>query len=233
MGTALSFSRPPRAHGSDPAFAEQLGDDEPPRVPRRRRWWLLGVAVVLAAVVAFGNYALIAGQDDRVDVLALTREVSWGQTIGEGDLGVVKAVPDQSLAFIPVGDKARVVGQVARSLLSAGTVLAPGQLSGQPIPGPGERLVGLPVRPGHLPARGLSAGDLVQVTPIAVSNGPDVGQSPASTSGPFRARVLGVGPPDSTGAVTVDVVVVGADAAHAATSASAGQVVLVQLGPGA
>ncbi|WP_409493956.1 SAF domain-containing protein [Amycolatopsis sp. cmx-11-12] len=232
MGTALSFSRPPRAHGSDSAFAEQLGDDEPPRVPRRRRWWLLGVAVVLAVVVAFGNYALITGQDDRVDVLALTREVSWGQTIGEGDLGVVKAVPDQPLAVIPVGDKARVVGQVARSSLPAGTVLAPGQLSGQPIPGPGELLVGLPVRPGHLPARGLSAGDLVQVTPIAASNGPDVGQAPASTSGPFRARVLGVGPPDSTGTVTVDVVV-GADAAHTATSASAGQVVVVQLGPGA
>ncbi|OLZ45968.1 hypothetical protein BS330_38755 [Amycolatopsis keratiniphila subsp. nogabecina] len=232
MGTALSFSRPPQARGTDSAFAEQPGDSEPPWVPRRRRWWLLGVAVVLAAVVAFGNYALIAGQDDRVDVLALTREVSWGQTIEEGDLGVVKAVPDQPLAFIPVGDKSRAVGQVARSILPAGTVLAPGQLSGQPIPGPGERLVGLPVQPGHLPARGLSAGDLVQVTPIAVSNGPDVGQPSASTSGPFRARVLGVGPPDSTGAVTVDVVL-GADAAHAATSASAGQVVLVQLGPGA
>lgn len=232
MGTALSFSRPPKPNGSDVGFAEQPEDGEAPRVPRRRRWWLLGVAVVLAAVVAFGNYALITGQDDRVDVLVLTREVGWGQTIVEGDLGVVKAVPDQPLAFIPVGDRDRVVGQVARSILPAGTVLAPGQLSGQPIPGPGERLVGLPVRPGHLPARGLSAGDLVQVTPVAGGTGPDVGQAPASTSGPFRARVLGVGPPDSTGAVTVDVVV-GADAAHAATSASAGQVVLVQLGPGA
>ncbi|MGK4593951.1 SAF domain-containing protein [Amycolatopsis sp. w19] len=231
MGTALSFSRPPESRGSGSAFVGQPEDDEPPRVPRRRRWWLLGVAVVLAAVVAFGNYALIAGQDDRVDVLVLTREVGWGQTIVEGDVGVAKAVPDQPLAFIPVGDKARVVGQVARSILPAGTVLAPGQLSGQPIPGPGERLVGLPVRPGHLPARGLSAGDLVQVTPIAASSGPDVGQAPANTSGPFRARVLGVGPPDSAGAVTVDVVV-GTDAAHAATSASAGQVVVVQLGPG-
>ncbi len=190
------------------------------------------MAGVLAAVVAFGNYALIAGQDERVDVLVLTRDVGWGQRIGEGDLGVAKAVPDQSLASITASERAGVVGRVARSTLPAGSVLTPGQLSAQPVPGPGERLLGLPVKPGHLPARGLSPGDLVQVSPVASGTGTDAGQASASTAGAFRARVLGVGLPDSTGAVTVDVVV-GADAAQAATSASAGQVVLVQLGPGA
>ncbi|WP_329065569.1 SAF domain-containing protein [Amycolatopsis sp. NBC_01480] len=200
-------------------------------MPRRRRWWLLGTAVVLAAVVAVGNYALIAGQDARVDVLVLTRDVSWGQQIGEGDLGVAKAVPGQPLASIPASERAGVVGQVARSTLPAGSVLAPGQLSAQPVPGPGERLVGLPVKPGHLPARGLAAGDLVQVSPVATGTGTDAGPAPAVAE-PFRARVLGVGLPDSSGVVTVDVVV-GTDAAAAATSAAAGQVVLVQLGPGA
>ncbi|SEP54069.1 SAF domain-containing protein [Amycolatopsis saalfeldensis] len=182
-------------------------------------------------MVAVGNYALIAGQDARVDVLVLTRDVSWGQQIGEGDLGVAKAVPGQPLASIPASERAGVVGQVARSTLPAGSVLAPGQLSAQPVPGPGERLVGLPVRPGHLPARGLAAGDLVQVSPVATGTGTDTGLAPAAVE-PFRARVLGVGLPDSSGVVTVDVVV-GADAAAAATSAAAGQVVLVQLGPGA
>ncbi|WP_414943833.1 hypothetical protein [Amycolatopsis sp. cmx-11-32] len=219
MGTALSFSRPSPT-------------DDGPRVPRRRRWWLLGIAVVLAAVAAVGNYILITGQDERVDVVILLRDVGWGQPIGEEDLGVAKAVPEQPLASIPAGDRARIIGQVARSILPAGTVLAPGQLSAQPIPGPGERLAGLPVKPGHLPARGFSPGDLVQVSPVMSSAGTDTGQVPASTIGPFRARVLGVGPPDSSGVVTVDVVV-GADAAQAATSAAAGQVVMVQLGPGA
>ncbi|WP_233520261.1 SAF domain-containing protein [Prauserella sp. PE36] len=188
--------------------------------------------MVLAAVVAFGNYALIAGQDERVDVLVLTRDVGWGQRIGEADLGVAKAVPDQPLSSIPASDRAGIVGRVARSRLPEGSVLAPGQISAQPVPGPGERLIGLPVKPGHLPARGLFPGDLVQVSPVSSGAGTDAGLAPASTAGPFRARVLGVGPPDSTGAVTVDVVV-GAAAAQAATSASAGQVVMVQLGPGA
>lgn len=232
MGNAVSFSRPSQAVGHDSATFEQREDSDEPRVPRRRRWWLLAAALVLAAVTALGNYALIAGQDERVDVLVLTRDVGWGQRLGDSDLGVAKAVPDQPFASIPAGDRARVVGQLARSTLPAGTVLAPSQLSAQPVPGPGERLVGLPVKPGHLPARGLTPGDLVQVSPVASGTGTDAGQGPPAAAGPFRARVLGAGLPDSTGAVTVDVLV-GADAAQAATSAAAGQVVMVQLGPGA
>jgi hypothetical protein len=232
VGTAVSFSRPPHTRGSGSVVTEQPGDGDGPRVPRRWRWWLLGVAVVLAAVAAFGNYALIASEDERVDVLVLTRDVGWGQRIEEGDLGVAKAVPDQPLASIPASERSVIVGQVTRSVLPAGTVLAPGQLSVQPIPGPGERLIGLPVKPGHLPARGLSPGDLVQVNPVASGTGTDAEQATQATAGPFRARVLGVGQPDSTGAVTVDVVV-GADAAQTATNAAAGQVVMVQLGPGA
>ncbi|HWD05818.1 MAG TPA: SAF domain-containing protein [Amycolatopsis sp.] len=231
MGTTVSFSVPHQARGG-PVDDKLPNDGDGPRVPRRRRWWLLGVAVVLAAVAAFGNYALIAGQDARIDVVVLTRDVGWGQRISDGDLGVAKAVPDQGGSSIPARDLAGVVGQVARSSLPAGTVLAPGQVSAQPVPGPGERLVGLAVKPGHLPARGLLRGDLVQVSPVAAGTGTDAGQASASTAGPFRARVVGTGPPDSTGAVTVDVVV-GADAAPAATSAAAGQVVVVQLGPGA
>lgn len=224
MGDAVSFSRPPQPRGSG------AGDESrEPRVPRRRRWWLLVVAVVLAAAAAFGNVAVMSGQDKRIEVLVLARSVSWGQRIGEADLGVAKGVPDPHTAVIPSRDRAAVVGAIARSTLPAGTVLAPGELTQQPVPGPGERLVGLPVKPGHLPARGLSPGDLVQATPVASAAGTDA--TSQSAGGPFRARVLEVGLPDSTGAVTVDVVV-GPDAAQSAIAAAAGQVVLVQLGPG-
>lgn len=233
MGTAVSFTRPPQQRGSNDGVGPKQADGDRPRVPRRRRWWLLAAAVLLAAVAAAGNVVLIAGQDERVDVLVLSRDVAWGQPIGEDDLGVAKAVPDERLASIPAGERARVVGQMTRSSLPAGSVLVPGQLTDQLVPGPGERLVGLPVKPGHLPARGLSAGDLVQVQPVAGGTGTDgANQTQASTAGPFQARVLGVGQPDSTGAVTVDLLV-GSDAAQTATSAAAGQVVLVQLGPGA
>ncbi|KAA9159427.1 hypothetical protein FPZ12_020190 [Amycolatopsis acidicola] len=232
MGTAVSFSRPSQPVGNDSITTEHPEDSDGPRVPRRRRWWLLGAAAVLTAVVAFGNYALITGQDDRIDVLVLARNVGWGQSISDDDLGVAKAVPDQPLASVAVADRSEVVGKVARSALPAGTVLARSQLSAQPVPGLGERLIGLPVKPGHLPARGLSPGDLVQVSPVSSSTGTDAGQASASTASPFRARVVDVGPPDSSGAVTVDVVV-GTDVAQAATSAAAGQVVMVQLGPGA
>ncbi|WP_245633815.1 SAF domain-containing protein [Amycolatopsis jejuensis] len=214
-------------------MADDPGDvDEVPRMPRRRRWWLLAIAVVLAAVAAYGNDALITSQDHRVDVLVLAREVSWGQPIRDTDLAVAKEVPGQPVASIPAGDRIRIVGQFARSTLPAGTVLAPGQLDPRPIPGPGERLLGLLVKPGHLPARGLAPGDLVQVSPVKSDPGTGSGQLPDSSAGPFRARVVGVGQPDSGGAVTVDVVI-GVDASPAAVSAAGGQVVVVQLGPGA
>lgn len=230
MGTAVSSSRPARIDRDAAGSQRDMG--EVPRIPRRRRWWLLGIAALLAALAGYGNYVLITTQDERVDVLVLIHDVGWGHPINDADLGVAKAVPAQPLASIPVSDRDRVIGQFARSTLSSGTVLTPGQLTEQPVPGPGERLVGLPVKPGHLPSRGLTAGDLVQVVPVAGSAGTDAQQTPASPAAPFRARVLGIGPPDSAGAVTVDVVV-GGDAAAAATSAAAGQVVVVQLGPGA
>lgn len=234
MGTAVSFSRGLAPPVTQPG--SEHTDQDRPRVPRRRRWWLLAVAVILAAVAGFGNYALISGQDQRVDVLVVTRDVPWGQPISPGDLGVAKAVPDQRFTAIPAHDRSRVVGEFARSRLPAGAMLTPGQLTAQPVPGPGERLVGLPVKPGHLPARGLSPGTVVEVRPVAGGPSGDTGQNvdtgqsvdPAG----FRARVVRVGAPGSDGAVTVDVVV-GPDAAPAATSAATGQVVLVQLGPGA
>lgn len=222
MSTAVSNSRLPRMDHNDAA--------EVPRIPRRRRWWLLSAAVVMVATAGYGNYALLTAQDERVDVLVLTRNVGWGQAIADTDLGIAKAVPDQPLASVLASDRAQVVGRFARSTLSAGTVLAPTQIVDQPVPGPGEQLIGLSVKPGHLPARGLDAGDLVQVSPVAGGLGATAQQTQAGV--PFRARVLGVGPPDSSGAVTVDVVV-GADAAAAASSAAAGSVVVAQLGPGA
>lgn len=220
MSTAVSNSRLPRMDHNDAA--------EVPRIPRRRRWWLLSAAVVMVATAGYGNYALLTAQDERVDVLVLTRNVGWGQAIADTDLGIAKAVPDQPLASVLASDRAQVVGRFARSTLSAGTVLAPTQIVDQPVPGPGEQLIGLSVKPGHLPARGLGAGDLVQVSPVTGG----VGTAAQQAGVPFRARVLGVGPADSSGAVTVDVVV-GVDAAAAASSAAAGSVVIAQLGPGA
>ncbi|WP_245865206.1 SAF domain-containing protein [Prauserella marina] len=191
------------------------------------------LAVVLAAIATYGNYALITSQDDRVDVLVLTREVRWGQPVAESDLGVAKVFPDQRLSFISASQRADTVGQVARGTLPAGTVLTPAQLGTELLPGPGERLLGLPVKPGNLPARGVAPGDLVQVSPAKDSAGNnDATQGSADMAKPLRARVVGVGPPDSTGAVTVDVVV-GEDAARTATDLAGAPVVVVQLGPGA
>ncbi|MFD8497747.1 SAF domain-containing protein [Amycolatopsis sp. NPDC059657] len=197
-----------------------------PRVPRRRRPWLIVTAVVLAAVAGYGNYALLSAQDERVPILVLARTVAWGHTITDADLAIAQTVPDAAAHTVPATRRAAVVGKTATGTLHAGRVLATDDVAAQVIPGAGQRVIGLLCKPGQLPARGLTPGDLVQVSPAA-----QPGSDRAPGGAAFQARVTDVGASDPNGAVTVDLLV-GADAAGAAVAAASGGVVVALLGPG-
>lgn len=199
----------------------------PPRVPRRRRPWLIVTAVALAALAGYGNYVLLTAQDERVPVLVLARTVAWGHTLTDTDLAIARTVPDAAAHTVPAERRGSVVGKTATATLRAGRILAAEDVAVQVIPGPGQRVIGLLCKPGQLPARGLAAGDLVQVSPAATQPGTER----ASGGTAFQARVTDVGALDLNGAVTVDLVV-GADAASAAVAAASGGVVVALLGPG-
>lgn len=207
--------------------------DEPnvpriPRVPRRRRVWLVLLAVLLVVGAAYANYALISARDARVGVLVLAREVGWGQQIADADLAVAQAVADPHAHMVAAADRSRVVGRFATQRLVAGSVLAPEHLSDVLVPGPGQQVVGLLLKPGQLPAMGLRPGDGVEVVPVAPEQ---AGATAPSTVRAFRARVVDVGRPDVNGAVTVDVEVAREHSDEAA-AAAAGRVVVTLLGPG-
>src|SRR5215475_6143400 len=125
-------------------------------VRRRRRpgLWLAGVGLV--AVGALGAAALVGRAGDRVAVLAVARTVDIGQTISDGDLVVARVAADPALRPVPAGERDRVVGRAAAVRLPAGTLLTAGEVTGAVAPTAGEQLVGLPVEPGQLPARGLA-----------------------------------------------------------------------------
>ncbi|MCK2243697.1 MULTISPECIES: SAF domain-containing protein [unclassified Crossiella] len=219
-------SAPAAARNS--AAPQAARSDHPARLPRRRRWWLLLTALGLAAGAGYGNYLFISAHDARVTVLVLARQVDWGQRITETDLVTARIVEDPAAHMIRDEDRAAVLGKTAATGLPQGSVLAPEHLTADLIPAAGQHVVGLAVKPGQLPARGLRPGERVQVTPIASNQTTAEG---AIRGTGFTARVLLLGKPDTQGAITVDVVIT-ADQLTTATAAAAGPVILTLLGPG-
>lgn len=225
MGAAMPFSVPA---GPKPPDFDARPKLRRPKVPRHRRVWLLLASLALAAVGGMGSYMLVAAADERVDVLAASRDIPWGAAITRDDLSRARVAAEEPGRVVPADEIESVVGQTATGPIAAGRLLAPGDVGERPVPGPGELLIGLRAEPGTIPGRGLRPGEVVHVVPIvdADSGADPVGES----SSGFDARVLDVGQPDGQGVVTVDVVVSN-QAAQQATDAAAGRVLLVLRGP--
>lgn len=175
--------------------------------------------MILAGSIA-GVQTYVVTQNQTTSVLVLTRDVGWGQALADADLAVAEAVPDEHLQMVDAGDRARVVGRFASHTLAAGTLLTRAELTTARVPGAGELVVGVLLKPGGLPAQGVKPEDRVLLTPTTA----------ASSTGtaevlPAPGVVLDAGSPDADGSMVVDVVIEGARAAIAAP-AGAGQVVL-------
>lgn len=226
MGAAMPFSVPA---GPKPPDFDARPMLRRPKVPRHRRVWLLLASLALAAVGGMGSYMLVAAADERVDVLAASRDIPWGAAITRDDLSRARVATDEAgRVVVPADDIDSVVGQTATGPIAAGRLLAPSDVGERPVPGPGELLIGLRAEPGTIPGRGLRPGEVVHVVPIVDA---DSASDPVGESGSgFDARVLDVGQPDGQGVVTVDVVV-SAQVAQQATDAAAGRVLLVLRGP--
>lgn len=187
--------------------------------------------VALAALVVIGVCAALAGTllvraDRRITVLALAQPVAAGHQIRDGDLRVVR-VGASDVTLVPARDRHRVVGATAATDLVAGMLLTPAALTEPFIPGPGEAVVGVALRPGQLPAGGLQPSDRVQV----VSTGPtgDTNGTPGAVVLAAAARVFDVRVDDSNELVTISVVVPQQAAANVARATSAGEASLVLL----
>src|SRR5690606_28675782 len=95
--------------------------------------------------------------------------------------------------------------------LVPGTLLTADQVTDASMPGPGEQLFGVELKPAQMPTTPLKRGDkvLLVVTPDArAAVGPDTrpNQPPAAPV-TIEATVANVGPSQTNGQVVVDVVV--------------------------
>ncbi|WP_148077048.1 SAF domain-containing protein [Nocardioides aurantiacus] len=153
-------SRPGSVVTSDPDSRHVPGRGVP-RVPRRYGQWAGAVLLVLVSVLLAGW--LWQQKSDRVEVLAVSRQVPAGSVIGSGDLAVVEvagvggAVPSARVG--EVLGRTTVVGLVPGQLLDAAV------LTSDPVPAAGERVVGVQVDGTRAPG-GLAAGDRVSVVAV-------------------------------------------------------------------
>ncbi|MFD5345666.1 SAF domain-containing protein [Streptomyces anulatus] len=189
---------------------------------------VVGALCVLVGALAFSWLLRSAG--DRVDVLALARDVPVGQKLVAEDLVVAAVAADPALSPIPAADKQSLVGRRAGTDLKQGTLLASSQLATGDLLRDGEELVAVAVERGRAPVDALGQGDTVKAVSTPASDG-----AAAKAEAPpeaVTARVVKVGRANASGAVVVQVAVPSSDGALLAARSATGRIALVLVSKG-
>ncbi|MFF8932345.1 SAF domain-containing protein [Streptomyces longwoodensis] len=200
---------------------------------RAGRTWSVPVLLVLVTLIgALGGAVVVARAGDRVDVLAVARDVPVGQQVTAQDVKVVSFADDPGLSPIRAGQRASVVGQRAAVDLHPGELLTRSQLSARGALGDSEQVVGVELKRGYVPRDELRPGDKVAAV-VLPAQGADTESTRSGSAGSkaldtITATVKSVGTPDSTGAMVVNLVVAPADGPLLATKAAAKQIALVR-----
>jgi hypothetical protein len=223
----MTRTQPPKASAPPPA-AVGNGLPRAPVLPpprRRRRPALLALAVTMVVLGALGATYLATSLGQTSPVIALAREVPWGQVITAADLVEARISPDPALQPIPYGDRDQVIGMVAATTLAPGSLLTRDALTDQRLPAPGQQLVGVGVSAVQLPATALRPGDDVLLVPVAAGSAPAGNE--AGAPGVVDATVVRTGTPGTDGLRVVDVLVAAADGPDVAARAAAGLIAIV------
>ncbi|PWR06262.1 flagellar biosynthesis protein FlgA [Micromonospora acroterricola] len=160
----------------------------PPKVVRQRRVrpGLLGLAVLLIALGGLGAAFAVTSVRATGSYLAVARPVEVGREISAADLVAVQVAGGQGLRPVPAGRMDEVVGKRAAVALVPGTLLTLGQVTDDPLLGPGQQQIALGLTTAQVPARELHPGDKV----LLVST-PDDNATGATAAGTrFSATVI-------------------------------------------
>jgi hypothetical protein len=202
-----------------------------PLPTRQKRPGYVALAIVLiVGLAALGAYFYSkAGQ--KTPVVVVVKDVPAGHVISREDLSTVNVAGGvTALAGSHIDS---VVGEVATVELLPNTLLQRSMVTdASPLPA-SSAMVGVELKPGQLPATGLSAGAQVQVLQL-----PNKTATAPAASGPQNATVLAgsatvyttTPDPSQTGGTLATLIVPKADAAAIAAASSAGLVALIQVG---
>lgn len=196
------------------------------RKPRRRPSLIAGaVVLVLAAGLAVGLVVTRAG--GKVSVIVVSRPVPAGHTISAGDLTTAQMAGDSIPAYAG-NHMDEVIGKIAAVGLVKGEVLNPHMVSTKSPTPPGYVVAGVLLKPGQLPAGGVSGGDKVTVVLLTSSSqGSTNGATPTVLEGSVTVT-------DSASAVdgsgtVVSLLIPKGDVAQLAQANSAGLVAIAEV----
>lgn len=226
MTTSLQEEASANGHGpktkARPRSSTQIRDRLPqPRRPRRPLAVTAGV-VVVAASAALGG-ALATSNGNTVAVLTLAHPVTAGVAITSADLSVAH-LSGSGVHGIAAADAGQVIGETTQANLPAGTLLTTSMLAASSLPGPGQQVVAVAVKPGAFPPE-LVAGGLVSVLQVTPASGGGFGPQVLVPS----ARVLRVEPDSASGVTVVSLVIDEARALAVAQASASGAVSLSLL----
>jgi hypothetical protein len=136
--------------------------------PRRRSWMQGALAVLLIAggALTAGYVAQRIGATH--DFLGVARPVGKGAEITAADLVTIRVNDAIGLKPIAASQRRTVVGKRAAVPLVPGTLLTPEQLTDNPVPAPGNQLLGLALSEDRMPTKDrltVGASVLLVVTP--------------------------------------------------------------------
>ena len=198
----------------------------PPVVPAprgRRRPAMMALGVSLAALGVLLGVVLFNRSGGRQSVVVVRQLVPYGAVISAADLTTVEISHGQGIDLIPASRLDTVIGQVAATNLTAGSLLVTSEVASAAPPGSGFVLVALAVPPSRLPAGSLQAGDHVLVVDTPAPGA----DPPALPPTAIPATVIRLGAADSNGVTVVDVTVATAAGPALAARSATGRIAIV------
>ena len=210
-----------------------------PSPPRERKPALAALALLLIVGGALGAGFLVIRSGQRVPAIVVTEPVAAGAKIPAAALQRADVSVDSGVQYVSWAYAGRAAQDYAAVSIPAGTLLTPGMVATAAAVTHRGDVVGLALKDGQFPP-GLAAGNRVAIFATGgQSNGTGCGGPGGLLSG--NATVISVASASGSGLVgsagaggtDVTVAVSPAEAGAVACNASAGQVAVALLPPGA
>ncbi len=143
----------------------------PDRGSRRLSWVLVGILLIAGSILAFVLVTL-AG-NERTPILVAGAEIEAGSIIEVSDVVVVQIAADAGVDFVSRAERDLVVGQRARTAISAGTPLSPELIVEEDRLPDGQAIIGAVLSAGEYPASAMSLGDTVTLLDVGTQGSDD------------------------------------------------------------